>query len=283
MRERTAWPSSLLSQLPNLRLLLNSGNRNASIDLDAAEKAGIIVTGTKSIHGGSTNEQTWALILGVLKRVAEGDASVKRGGWQVGTGMHLAGRTLGLLGLGRLGTACAVTGKLGFGMDVLAWSSSLTQEKADEIAVSKGLGKGGIRVAASKEELFREADVLSVHYVLSERSRGIVGRDELRVMKRDAVLVNTSRGPLVDEDALVEALRENRIRGVGLDVFEVEPLPGDSVWRSEEWGGRVVLSPHMGYVEESTMNYWYEQQVENIRRWIKGEDVVGVMDYRYGP
>ena len=289
MRERTPFPPALIKSLPNLKLLLTTGMRNASIDLPACEAAGITVVGThaspasKSLPFDTTNEQTWALILGVTKGLTADDARVKAnrdGGWQRGVTTRLAGRTLGVLGLGRLGLQCAVTGKLGFGMDVVAWSENLTQDKADEAAAARGLERGSIRVAGSKEAFFRAADVLSVHYVLSGRSRGIVGARELGWMKRGAVLVNTSRGPLVDEDALVEALREERIRGVGLDVFEVEPLPRDSVWRDVSWGERVVLSPHMGYVEADTMEGWYEQQARNVGRWLSGEELEDVMSGR---
>lgn len=282
MRERTPFPRDLLSALPNLRFLLTTGPYNASIDLDAAKELSITVTCTKTAKPNSTNEQTWALILAVTKQLAADDRRVKAGGWQEGISIPLAGRKLGVLGLGRLGTECAVTGKLGFNMDVLAWSMSLTQEEADEIAVKRGLEKGTFKVTSSKEELFKEADVLSVHYVLSDRSRGIVGEKELRLMKKDAFLVNTSRGPLVDEAALLTTLREGRIRGVGLDVYDIEPLPRNSPWRSQEWGSRVVLSPHTGYVDEETMNSWYAQQADNMRRWLKGEEVVNLLQKKQG-
>lgn len=284
MRERTPFPAELLSQLPNLKLLLTTGSRNASIDVPECEKRGIILAGTVARPGAnyvagydSTNEQNWALILGVVKQIAEYDFRVKSGGWQNGLNTTLAGKTLGLLGLGRLGAQCAVTGKLGFGMQVLAWSTNLTQEAADKAAEARGLPAGSFKVAGSKKELFREADVLSVHYVLSDRSRGIVGSEELGWMKQSAVLINTSRGPLVEEAALVKALRAGEIRGVGLDVFDVEPLPRDSVWRSQEWGEKVLLSPHMGYVVDGTMRNWYEQTAENIRNWVLGEEVFGLI------
>lgn len=287
MRERTPLPADLIKALPNLKLLLTTGMRNAAIDLGAAAECGVIVCGTRPAQTSgartkfdSTNEQTWALILGVCKGLAADDARVKSGrddGWQGGVNIGLAGKTLGVLGLGRLGVQCAITGKLGFGMDVLAWSENLTQERADEVAVERGLERGAFRVARDKESFLREADVVSVHYVLGERSRGIIGARELGWMKRDAVLVNTSRGPLVDEGALVEALRGGGIRGVGLDVFDVEPLPGDSVWRDRDWGRKVVLSPHMGYVEEETLENWYRQQAENVERYLKGEELTNVM------
>lgn len=284
MRERTPFPAELISQLPNLKLLLTTGTRNAAIDLAACEKHGIQVTGTvghsKAVPGfDSTNEQTWALILGVAKRVAELDANVKKSAWQDGTATVLAGKTLGLLGLGKLGTQCAVTGKLGFGMNVLCWSANLTQDKADQAAESRGLPKGSFKVAESKEQLFQEADILSVHVVLSERSRGIIGKRELDSMKSSAIIVNTSRGPLIDEVPLVDALKEKRIRGVGLDVFDLEPLPDDSIWRSRDWpdGVTVLVSPHIGYVVEETMQSWYEQIAANINRYLQGQELLHVI------
>ncbi|KAK5096398.1 hypothetical protein LTS08_007654 [Lithohypha guttulata] len=251
MRERTPFPAELISQLPNLKLLLTTGSRNASIDLAEC----------------------------VARRIAELDLRVKTGrgeeGWQEGLNTGLAGKTLGLLGLGRLGVQAAATGILGFGMKVLAWSENLTQEKADRAAADRGLPAGSFRVASSKQELFANADVLSVHYVLSDRSRGTVGKQELSWMKKSSVLINTSRGPLIDESALVNALRQKKLKGVGLDVFDVEPLPEDSVWRSNDWPEdvTVLVSPHMGYVEENTMTSWYEQTADNVGRWLRGEEL----------
>jgi glycerate dehydrogenase len=185
---------------------------------------------------------------------------------------------LGILGLGRLGTSCAVTGKLGFGMNIICWSSSLTQEKADTAAQDRGLPTGSLEVVASKRELFEKADVLSVHYVLSNRSRGMVGEEELDAMKKTALLINTSRGPLIDEEALLKVLEHGKIRGAALDVFDTEPLEGDSPWRSLKWGtdgrSQVLLSPHTGYVEEETMHWWYEQTAENVERYVNGQDVL---------
>jgi phosphoglycerate dehydrogenase-like enzyme len=189
------------------------------------------------------------------------------------------------VGLGRLGVSTAKIMYQAFGMRVVAWSSSLTQEVADQKAKDAGLpvevdGEKTLRVVG-KEELFREADVVSVHYVLSERSRGIVGAEELALMKESALVVNTSRGPLVVEDALLRVLEEGKIRGAALDVFDLEPLPQDSKWRTTKWGedGRahVLLSPHMGYVEEHTMGNWYDEQVEIIERWHKGQDLLNVL------
>ncbi|KAL6252983.1 hypothetical protein RBB50_000702 [Rhinocladiella similis] len=289
MRERTQFPRSVLSALPNLKVLLTTGSRNAAIDMAACAELGITVVGTgpkpNAVKGyDATNEMTWALILGVAKDVVGGDTVVKSSptGWQSTLVAGLAGKTLGLLGLGKLGTQAATTGVLGFGMNVLAWSSSLTQEKADDAAKSRGLPAGTFRVAASKRELFERADVLSVHYVLSERSKGIVGAEELGVMKKGAVLVNTSRGPLVDEAALVAALERGAIRAAGLDVFDTEPIPKDSPWRKNGYWGtegrsRALTSPHMGYVEEETMHGWYEQQREALKSWLEGGEIKGVI------
>ncbi|MBV35466.1 MAG: hydroxyacid dehydrogenase [Rickettsiales bacterium] len=289
MRERTQFPRSVLSSLPNLKFLLTTGMKNAAIDISACTELGITVVGTgpkpNAVKGyDATNEMTWALILGLTKDLVGGDAVVKGSpnGWQSSLVSGLSGKTLGLLGLGRLGTQAAATGMLGFGMDVLAWSSSLTQDKADEAAKSRGLPAGSFKVAGSKTELFEKADVLSVHYVLSDRSRAIVGSEELGAMKPSAILVNTSRGPLVDESSLVQVLEAGKIRGAGLDVFDTEPLPGDSPWRRDGyWGSngrsKLLLSPHMGYVEEETMHAWYEQQVAAVKAWLKGEGIKGVI------
>jgi phosphoglycerate dehydrogenase-like enzyme len=290
MRERTQFPRSVLDKLPNLKVLLTTGMRNAAIDMAACKDLGITVVGTgakgSSTKGyDATNEMTWALILGLAKDIALGDAVIKSSsgsGWQTTLTFGLSGKTLGLLGLGKLGTQAAVTGVQGFGMKVIAWSSSLTQDKADQAAQERGLPKGTFQVVGSKRELFEKADVLSVHYVLSDRSRGIVGTEELAAMKKNALLVNTSRGPLIDELALFEALEKGQIRGVGLDVFEVEPLPKDSKWRREGYWGQdgrssVLVSPHMGYVEEGTMHDWYEQQCSAVKAWLAKEEIKGII------
>ena len=285
MRERTAFTREVLTELPHLKLLLTTAMKNASIDVETCADKGIIVAGTtgrmantQPILGyAATNEHCWALILGLAKSVAANDKAVKEGGWQSGLSFGLAGRTLALLGLGRLGAECARTAVYGFGMKVTAWSVSLTQEMADAKAEAHGLPKGMYRVVGSKQELFETADILSVQYVLSDRSKGIVGEEELNVMKKNALLVNTSRGPLVDEEALLKVLKEGRIRGAALDVFDIEPLDVDSEWRTIKWGqdGRseVLLSPHMGYVEERTMHTWYEETAENVERFLDGKEV----------
>ncbi|KAK2734825.1 hypothetical protein FQN55_002520 [Onygenales sp. PD_40] len=287
MRERTPFPASLLTSLPNLKLLLTTGTRNRAIDLPTCAAHGIIVAGTTGVKPGeeklptpsSTVQHTWALILGLARHIARDDASVKGGGWQGDSlAMGLAGKTLGIVGLGKLGAATGRIGIVAFGMRVVAWSSNLTQEAADERAVELGLPVGSFVVVRGKEELFRVADVVSLHYVLSERSRGMVGGRELGVMKSSALLVNTSRGPLVEEGELLETLKRGGIRGAALDVFDREPLAEDSEWRTTEWGveGRseVLLTPHMGYGEEEIMNRWYEEQAENLGRWLEGKEVL---------
>jgi lactate dehydrogenase-like 2-hydroxyacid dehydrogenase len=298
MRERTPFPADLLKQLPNLKLLLTTGLRNASIDLQAAKSLGIHLTGAlgkgrsdsfkspaKKRGPDSTTQHTVALILGIARGLASDDAEVKAGGWETDLATGLSGKTFSTLGLGRLGGNVAKIMYQSFGMRIMAWSSSLTQETADEKAKSLGLPveEDGEKVfqVVSKETLFREADVLSVHYVLSARSRGIVGVEDLALLKPTALFVNTSRGPLVDEDALLDVLEKGKIRGAAIDVFDIEPLPKESKWRTVSWGkegrGKVLLSPHMGYVEEEAMGNWFDEQVEVVQRWHKGEELLNVL------
>jgi lactate dehydrogenase-like 2-hydroxyacid dehydrogenase len=292
MRERTSLPGEVISSLPNLKVIFTTGMRNAAIDMKACSERGIIVVGTTGVGRSdrassqqslgtaldSTMQHTWALILGLARNIARDDACIKHGGWETSFPTGLAGKILGLLGLGNLGTNTARVGVIAFGMKVVAWSSSLTQEAADEKAKKFGLPAGTFRVVGSKEELFRVADVLSVHYVLSERSRDIVNERELAVMKPSALFINTSRGPLVNEKALLSVLKAGKIRGAALDVYNVEPLPQDSEWRTTDWGrhgsSEVLLSPHMGYVEEGVMHRWYEETVENVERWLDGRDLL---------
>ncbi|KAF5549117.1 2-hydroxyacid dehydrogenase [Fusarium mexicanum] len=298
MRERTPFSGELIRHLPNLKLLLCTGTQFETFDLEAAKKLGIIVAsalgrgrsdGTQHKQdirkGGShpATHHTWAMILALARNIAADDASIKTGGWQSDMAVGLSGKTLGVVGLGRLGAAVARIGSLAFGMKIKCWSSSLDQAKADEMAVKLGLptvDEDGDKTfqAVSKEELFATADVVTLHYVLSERSRGLVGVKELEAMKKSALLVNTSRGALIDETALLEAANEGSICGVALDVFETEPLPADSPWRSQDWGkgnkSRVLVTPHMGYVEEGIMNSWYAEQAENVERWLDGKDVL---------
>lgn len=291
MRERSLFNADLLGSLPNLKLLLTTGKRNFSIDHEFAATKGIVVAGTDRIAqdgaagGGAgpdpTTQQCWALILGLTKHIARDDIALKsdKSYWQGDSlSINLPGKTLGLVGLGRLGTASAKIAILAFGMKVVAWSSSLTQERADEAAAETGLPAGSIQVAASKLDLVRRADIVSLHYVLSDRSRGLIGREELAAMKPTALLINTSRGPLIDQEALLETLKAGKIRGAALDVFDVEPLPADSEWRTTEWGknGRseVLLSPHMGYGVEEYIGGMYDQNVVNVERYLEGKELL---------
>jgi len=258
MRERTKMPASLFERLPDLRLVVTTGFSNAVIDVGAAAVRGVMVCGTSGIVT-STSELTWALILAVTRHVAADDATMRAGGWQTRIGTGLAGRRLGLIGLGNIGGLVAKVG-LAFGMDVVAWSQNLSAEKAEAVGVRP----------VTKAELLATSDVVSVHYVLSDRSRGIVGAADLAAMKRTAVLVNTSRGPLVDHDALVDALRNGTIAGAGLDVYDVEPLPADDPLRSLP---NTVLTPHTGYVVDQCYEIFYPHIVEDIVAWLAGTPV----------
>lgn len=279
MRERTPFPRELITRLPNLELLLTTGVRNAGLDLPAFKDQGVPVAGTKG-GGQSTQQHCVAMILTLARNLIADDQSVKTGGWQTGITLPLAGRTFGTLGLGRLGLAVGRIMHVAFDMQVIAWSPNLTQAKADEQARSVGLPAGTFR-AVGREALFREADVLSVHVVLSERSRGLVTAADLRLLKPDALFINTSRGPIVVDEDLRAVLGQGRIRGAALDVFELEPLPADSPWRTTEWGAggrsQVLLTPHTGYAERETLTKWYREQVENIVRWQKGEPLANPM------
>jgi phosphoglycerate dehydrogenase-like enzyme len=258
MRERTAFPRSLLSRLPNLRLLVTTGMRNAAFDMPATKDLGITVCGT----GGQptpTAELTWGLIIGCVRHIAEEDRATRAGRWQTTLGPTLHGKTLACLGLGNLGSQVAKVG-LAFGMNVIAWSQNLTQERADAV---------GARLVG-KQELFAQADVLSVHLVLSDRTRGIVSAPELALMKPAAFLINTSRGPIVEEAALIAALRERRIAGAGLDVFDPEPLPPDHPFLQLE---NTLITPHLGYVTRETYEVFYGGAVEDILGFFNGSPV----------
>jgi phosphoglycerate dehydrogenase-like enzyme len=294
MRERTPFPADLIQRLPNLKLLLTTGNRNAAFDLAACKEWEIPVAGTSGKHSGraagvgvdSTTEHCVAMIMALARGLARDDHAVKTGGWQSGAAAGLSGRTLGVVGLGRLGVSVARIMHVAFGMRVVAWSTNLTQDAADDKARAAGIpvtnagGQKTFRVV-SRDELFSTADVVSIHLVLSSRSKGIITTDDLSKMKPSALFVNTSRGPLVVEKDLVETAKAGRIRGIALDVFDVEPLPKESEWRSCDWGrdgtSEVLLTPHMGYVEEAAMSGWYREQVENLERWAKGEPLEDIM------
>jgi len=258
MRERTPFPRSLLARLPRLRLLVTTGARNAAIDVAAAAERGVTVCGTGA-HPTGTAELTWALVLAVARHIPEEDAGMRAGGWQRTVGTDLAGARLGVVGLGRLGTRVARIGQA-FGMDVVAWSQNLTDERAAEVGVRR----------VDKDELLATSDVVTVHLVLSERTRGLVGRDELARMKRSAILVNTSRGPVVDEAALLEALSEGHLAGVGLDVYDREPLPADAALRTAP---RTVLTPHLGYVTRDTYRVFYGDAVEDVAAFLRGTPI----------
>jgi phosphoglycerate dehydrogenase-like enzyme len=258
MRERTAFPRRVLQRLSDLRLLVTTGMGNAAIDLAAARDHGVVVTGTGGL-GPPTAELTWALILGLARDLVGEDRSIRTGGWQRSVGADLDGATLGVVGLGRLGSRVASIG-LAFGMDVIAWSQNLQSATAQA---------RGVR-AVSKEELFRTADVVTVHLQLSERTRGLITKDDLALLKPTATIVNTSRGPIIDEGALLEALSLGKLAGAGLDVFDVEPLPDEHPLRSAP---RTLLTPHIGYVTDGTYQLFYREIVEDIAAFLAGHPV----------
>jgi phosphoglycerate dehydrogenase-like enzyme len=261
MRERTAFPKHIIDRLPKLKLLITTGMRNASFDVEAAKAKGVTVCGTGGPGGGNedTAELAWGLILGAARRIAEDHALMRQGGWQTRVGHRLAGKTIGCLGLGRLGSAVARVG-LAFGMKAIAWSQNLTAEKAAEQGVTR----------VEKDELFRQADVLSVHLVLSARSRGLVGAREIGLMKPSAILVNTSRGPIVDTEAAIAALKAGKLAYGGFDVYDKEPLAIDHPLRSCP---NVILTPHIGYVTDENYRSSYPQIVENIVGFLDGKAV----------
>jgi phosphoglycerate dehydrogenase-like enzyme len=255
MRERTPLTRTILERLPRLRLIASTGAMNASIDLDAARERGITVAHTGYTSHGAI-ELTWALILAAVRRIPDEATSFRLGGWQVAVGGDMQRRTLGILGLGRIGSAGARIATA-FGMKVIAWSPNLTQEKAEAAGAQ----------LVTKEELFAQADIVTVHMVLGKRSHGIVGTAELALMKPTAWLVNTSRGPLVDEAALIEVLDHQRIAGAALDVFAVEPLPADHPFRTLP---NVVATSHVGFVTQETYEIFYGDTVKNIVAWLDG-------------
>lgn len=255
MRERTAFSRSLLGRLPQLRLLVTTGARNAAIDLRAAQDLGITVSGTGGLPY-PTAELTWGLILALARKIAAEDRAVRHGKWQTTVGAGLQGKTLSILGLGRLGSQVARVGAA-FGMNVLAWSPHLTAERAQQ---------GGAELVTF-EQLLERADVLTLHLVLSESTRGLLGKRELARIKPAALLVNTSRGPLIDEAALVAALASGALAGAGLDVFDVEPLPPAHPLLSLP---NTVLTPHLGYVTEETYRIFYQDALADIKAYLGG-------------
>ena len=253
LRERTPLPRSVIERLSRLKRIASTGPRNAAIDVEAAAERGIVVAHT-GFDPRPTIEMTWALILASARQVALENAHVRAGGWQLTIGDSLHGKTLGVLGLGNIGSEVARIG-LAFGMEGIAWSQNLTVDKAKTC---------GARLV-SMEELFRNADILTIHLVLSQRTKGLIGAAELQAMKPSARLITTSRGPIVDEPALIEVLHERRIAGAALDVFDVEPLPADHPFRSLD---NVLSTPHIGYVARDLYRVFFADTVKHITRWL---------------
>lgn len=260
MRERTPFTAALFTRLPKLKLLITSGMRNASIDLAAAKKHGVTVCGTGSGQSAPV-ELTWALILGLARHLmTENNAFRHNGSWQSTLGFGLSGKRLGLLGLGKIGQKMAHIAQA-FGMDVCAWSQNLTAERAAE---------QGVTLCASKEELLQTSDVVSIHLVLGERTRGLLGAQELAQMKPSALLINTSRAAIVDQPALLSALQKGVIAGAGLDVFDVEPLPADHPFKTQP---NLLATPHLGYVSDGNYQVYFTEAVEDIQAFLAGKPV----------
>jgi phosphoglycerate dehydrogenase-like enzyme len=257
MRERTPLPREVLQKLPRLKLIASTGSRNASIDMEAAKELGITVTAT-GYRSSPTIELTWALILASLRGIAHENRSIRNGGWQKSVGQDLNGKILGVVGLGNIGGQVARIG-LAFGMKIIAWSQNMTPEIAEA---------AGARLV-SKEELFRQADIVTIHLILSGRTKGLVGAAELELMKPTARLINASRGPIVDESSLIEALRSHAIAGAAIDVFDEEPLPAQHPFRSMD---NVLATPHIGYVSESLYRTFYGDSLANITAWLDRRD-----------
>jgi phosphoglycerate dehydrogenase-like enzyme len=259
MRERTPFPRAMIEALPDLKLLITTGARNNSFDLKAAAERGVTVCGTGGF-GSPTTGIVFGLLLELTRRIGFENARLKAGqAWQVTIGQDLEGLTLGIVGFGKLGQRVAAIGKA-FGMKVIAWSQNLTPEKAKEAGAEY----------ASKEDLFRNSDFVSIHYVLGERSRGLITAEDIGRMKPSAYLINTARAPIVDQAALLKALQDKKIAGAGLDVFDVEPLPLDHPYRKLD---NVVLTPHLGYVSEQNYRKYFPDVVEDIRAWLDGKPV----------
>lgn len=260
MRERMPFRRELIERLPNLKFIVSTGARNLGLDSRAARERGILVSHTSNKNAAATTlELTWALILAAARNIPHEDRVMRAGGWQETLGMRLVDRTLGLCGFGKLGSAVARIGQA-FGMKTIAWSQNLTAEKA---------AAGGAELV-SKEELFRRSDVLSVHLVLSDRTRGLIGAPEFALMKPDAIFVNTSRGPIVQEAALIDVLKRKAIGRVALDVYDVEPLPKDHVLRTFD---NLVLSPHLGYASLDNYRQYFVDAVENLEAWFDGKPI----------
>ena len=259
MRERTAFPRAVIEKLPDLKLLITTGMRNASIDVAAAREHGVVVSGTPAT-GNPTSGIAIGLMLELTRRIGYENARLKAGApWQSTIGLDLEGLTLGVIGLGKLGARTSRIAQA-FGMKVMAWSQTLTPEKCKAVGVEY----------AQKDELFRQSDLITIHVVLSQRTRGLVGAKELALMKPTAYIINTSRGPIIEEGALLAALREKRIAGAGLDVFDIEPLPVDHPLRKMD---NVVLTPHLGYVSLQNYRAYFSGVVDDIRAYLDGSPV----------
>jgi len=255
MRERTPLSKEILNRLPRLKLIASTASSNSSIDSVAANERGITIAGTSAIST-NTAELTWALILAGARHVVSENEALRGGRWQERVGVDLAGKTLGIIGLGKIGSAVAKVG-LAFGMRVIAWSEHLSSETAE--------AAGGI--AVSKVELFRRADIVTIHLVLSDRTRALVGKSEFNLMKHSALLINSSRGPIVVEEDLLEALRSGQIAGAALDVYDIEPLPQEHPYRSAR---NLLATPHIGYVTEEMYKVFYGDTVRNLENWLAG-------------
>lgn len=257
MRERTPMSAALLERLPNLKLIASTGSRNAAIDTEAARRHGIAVLHT-GYDSTPTIELTWALILATTRNVVAENVSLRSGGWQTTVGADLHGKTLGIVGLGNIGSRVGEIGRA-FGMNVIAWSQNLTRERAAASGAS----------LVSREEIFRRADIVTIHLILSHRTRGLVGRNELDLMKPTAYLINSARGPIVDEAALIETLTARKIAGAAIDVFDLEPLPAEHPFRHLQ---NVLATPHIGYGSRFLYETFYRDSVANIKSWLSGNE-----------
>lgn len=259
IRERTRFPRELLDKLPNLKLLVTGGMRNLGIDMTAAKEKGVVVCGSQSLSH-STSELTWALLLATVRNIPREVESVRAGGWQVGLGTCVHGKTLGIIGLGKQGVPVAGYATA-FGMNVIAWSQNLTAEKCAE---------HGVELASSLDDLLARADIVTIHVVLSARTKGLIGAAQLKKMKPSAFLINTSRGPIVEEAAMVAAIEDGTIAGAGLDVFDIEPMPADHPYRRIDG---IVATPHLGYTALEGFQNFFDQGIEDIEAWLKGAPI----------
>ena len=258
MRERTPMTKKLMDGCPNLKFIATSGMRNLGIDLEHAKSKGIIVSGSEG-NKNPTAELTWALILGLARNIKQESENMYQGYWQTTIGFELKGKTLGIMGLGNLGSMVAKVGKA-FGMEVIAWSENLKMADAEKHGV----------MAVTKEELFEKSDFLTIHYLLSDRSRNLVKYDDISKMKKTAFIINTSRGPIINEDDLIKALQDEIIAGAGLDVYAIEPLPENHKLR---FLPNVLLTPHIGYVTLDNYIKWYNQMAEDLQAFLEGKPI----------